>query len=386
MNDNRSRQVLIRTLPLGHNYGGLLQAFALQHIVRQLGFEPETDDTQPPTLLGRGARVYMKLKPKLWKYPLTMAEVRNLANSRLLDFKNSHISGVGHHAFRSRPRKSLLRKYHAFIVGSDQVWRPAYGDVVANTFGFLDHDLHAVLLSYAASFGSSGIDEYTPDLRTASSTAVSRLTGVSVREHSGVEMVRQLWGRTDAQCHIDPTLLLTREDYDSLLLDGVAVGDRSKVVSYILDPSPEKSQLAISAATVLQTSVQELMRPEPPSIEAYRTDPHQYMKISVEDWLAEIRGARFLITDSFHGCVFAIIFRVPFAVVPNINRGTARFDSLLSLLQLNGRAISVGSAPRHLSELIAREPDWESASALTESERERSLSYLSSLLNRQTPT
>ncbi|MCK5603217.1 polysaccharide pyruvyl transferase family protein, partial [Candidatus Pacearchaeota archaeon] len=94
----------------------------------------------------------------------------------------------------------------------------------------------------------------------------------------------------------------------------------------------------------------------------------------VEDWLMAFRDAEFIITDSFHGCIFSIIFNKPFLAIGNEQRGLARFKSLLSISGLERRLIS------HIKDLtdekIVESIDWNRVNSLIEKERQKSLNFL----------
>src|SRR5690606_26995111 len=86
-------------------------------------------------------------------------------------------------------------------------------------------------------------------------------------------------------------------------------------------------------------------------LKEFRTKPH--LVDSVEDWLKAFRDAAFIVTDSFHGCVFSILFKKPFITVGNENRGLNRFHSLLSMFSISQRLTSPGPSIHLLDEAIS---------------------------------
>ena len=94
---------------------------------------------------------------------------------------------------------------------------------------------------------------------------------------------------------------------------------------------------------------------------------------SVSKWLVGFRDAQFVVTDSFHGMVFSIIFNKPFIVILNIERGASRFISLLSMLHLENRVVAVGE---ELRKELLMPVDYESVNKILDSLKETSLDYL----------
>ena len=122
---------------------------------------------------------------------------------------------------------------------------------------------------------------------------------------------------------IDPTLLLDKADYEQLCAD-IPVESTPFTAVYVLDKSLPKMQLIQKLASEI-------------GLPTKIFSAHHGMTLSIEEWLAMFRDARYLITDSFHGTAFSIIFNKPFVAIGNENRGMTRFNSLLSLFGLKER-------------------------------------------------
>ena len=176
---------------------------------------------------------------------------------------------------------------------------------------------------------------------------LQKFNAVSVREQSGIELCKKYLGRKDVQWVLDPTMLLSKEDYECLIPQDIkASGD---LMCYVLDDNPSVSTLIKRVAEegnykafyansrVNDSKLPNKERIQPP----------------VEQWLAGFRDARLVITDSFHACVFSILFHKPFVVIGNKTRGYSRFESLLKLFGLENRLIENVSQfePSHLNSL-----------------------------------
>lgn len=370
-------KVAILTLPLGHNYGGILQAYALSTILKESGHDVSILDRRAkPIPYHRQAKQALRSireKLRLWTNPPSAPPSCLLSQDfeNLKRFIRMHLPLTeelkSSHTLRRHYRS---KQYEFLLIGSDQVWRPRYAPNLLENFGsFLDStDARG---SYAASFGvshwelSSGETQLCREL-------LKRFGGISVRESSGIDLCKQHF-RIDAEHHVDPTLLLTNRKY-SQLLTGEYSRFTDAVANYILDETPFTRFISSRVARYLgkrEESFFPWMAPAAGDLLRTRVHPH------VEDWLMLFRDASFIITDSFHGCVFSIIFNKPFLALGNIRRGLARFKSLLAQLDLENHLIL--GHELELSHALA-DVKWDKVNEIISQERERSIEYLSKIL------
>lgn len=188
--------------------------------------------------------------------------------------------------------------------------------------------------SYAASFGVNSC-EYTLDQRRTCSLLLKKFCAVSVREFSAINICRNYFG-VEAEQVLDPTLLLSVDDYKSLIRKENTETSKGNMLVYILDRTKEKINLAEKIA---RDKGLQLLWLDSPDEQNEDSGLKEHVKISVERWLRSFDDAEFVLTDSFHGCVFSIIFKKQFIVLGNRERGLDRFDSLLTLLSLRNRLI-----------------------------------------------
>lgn len=348
------KKVLILTQPLRTNYGGLLQAFALQKVVKDLGFEVLTDN--PFFLRDLSLRKRMKdfaarfvygvlrgdkkYKP-LFKRRLKREDYEYAAQN-ILPFIEKRIANIDFFGGQAQPSRQDIDKFDYYICGSDQVWRRRYGDVKRYFFDFLKaRETTADVpikrrFSYSASFGLDNIDEYSKQEKQDCRELIKSFSSVSVRERDAIKIVEQEFSFSAVQT-LDPTLLLEKEDYISL------IGNTSKQESeepylfvYILDKSEQKKELIDILSRRLNLRVKDIMPKKD-----WKTSKKDTESVfpAVEEWLDCFDKADFVLTDSFHGTVFSIIFNKPFLSVGNKDRGLIRFTSLLSLFGLEDRLI-----------------------------------------------
>lgn len=228
--------------------------------------------------------------------------------------------------------------YPIYIVGSDQVWRN-WGyknekDELGMYFlNFIDNDMPN-RIAYAASFGQ---DELSQAMISSSFTKyieqyVKEFDHISMREKTGIELLKKTWG-VEADLVLDPTMLLTNEDYNQIISQASSNLEKVKpVFVYCLEYTSGKQKI-----------VSDILNEK--SVNASYILPYELEVLPpIEQWLKNFSESEYIITDSFHGTVFAIIFNKPFLVVSRPDGGISRLETLLGLFGLNGRLLSEKNA------------------------------------------
>lgn len=320
-------KVGIVTQSLANNYGGILQNYALQVTLKSLGHTPVTIDFKCPplelkTYLCALAKALVAYLIPSKRRPLPKRDI-NRRSITMEEFVSKYISKtqqVDHYY------SGLIDEYgfEALIVGSDQVWRPVYNYYPEDMFLRFATDIDIPKIAYAASFGVDNW-EFTTDETIICRQLAHKFQSISVREKSGIDLCREFL-QTEAVEVVDPTLLLSRCDYE-LLCKTIPVYNKKILAAYVLDLNKEKEcfikQLAIKNGL---------------EVVLFRADLN--CSLSIEEWIAMFRDSTFIVTDSFHGTVFSIIFNKPFLSIPNMTRGISRFVSLLDNFGLAHRMIS----------------------------------------------
>lgn len=384
-----AKRIGLLTLPLHTNYGGILQAVALRKALNDLGKEVVLLDREPQkSLLHHAGMAAARLLPveALARVARTGGERPGWLRTRIGNIagtvKTNRRKRV-HQAFiaeqlpqRTRPLKNTdaLRQALAehgidgVVVGSDQVWRVRYqpGNAVEDYFLGFAPDATVRKVSYAASFGV-GQWEYPQHTATAR-RLLARFDAVSVREASAVEICESEFGLGGASHVVDPTLLVEPGFYDAML-GTTRPGSRPVILEYVLDPDPAFARLGADLEAVLGPH--------------YTRRPlvldSQDVPVDVPTWLRAFKEADFVVTDSFHGTVFSIIFRKNFIAVINVARGADRFLSLLSSLGLENRAVTAQGRDNALK--MALEPiDYDEVERRLSVLRARSADFLQAAL------
>lgn len=381
-----SRRVLIKTLPFHSNYGGILQAYALQCAIRSLGHQAVVDTAEPASWQQRvrdnvwdmRRRTRMLLPARVdwtWRAPREVAAPQKSFIRRYL----SAPSAI-RRADTPPARARLSRRFDTFVVGSDQVWRAAYAPIPPYFLDVIEHTQGPTprRISYAASFGRDDIDEYSTEDRARATQLVGRFDAISVREDSGVRICAEEFG-VRAERHLDPTLLLTPSQYFALIVRSLGNAEvaAGRTLVYRLDPSEAMARTENRIAERIGARpMYFLPDAAPASYAEYAADRTRFDRPSVERWLAAFASADFVVTDSYHGCVFSILFNRPFVVHANARRGTARFDTLLNVFGLEHHRVSDAD---DIDERVFA-PDWSPVNATLDAERARAFAFLRSAL------
>lgn len=305
----------ILTQPLKANYGGILQNWALQQVLIKLGHEPITIDLLPQPSLSRFILSTVK-SLILWFIPSKRRKFIRWHYKRSPLFEKFVENKIRKTDVCHRYSMDLVQKYHldALIVGSDQIWRPIYNrDVLYDMFLRFAKDFKGKKIAYAASFGV-GQWEFTEEQTRICSSLVQMFDAVSVREESGVRLCEE-YLKINAIPVLDPTFLVEKEAYLKLC-SHVPKREEAFLAAYVLDASSE-----------VEDVIKEEARKMGIMVRRYSADATA--ELTVEEWISIFRDASFIVTDSFHGTVFSIIFGKPFRCVANIERGNARFLDLL---------------------------------------------------------
>lgn len=379
----------ILTQPLHNNYGGLLQNYALQKVLQRKGIEPETID-------------HGSLKVEWWKEVIIKCQdyVRLLIHPSLLKDKKYQptpkelavISRNTRHFIDTyivhtdpfRTGKELKEiviagNYDGFVVGSDQCWRPRYsGGFLKEMFlSFVDDTDSIKRVAYAASFGTDQW-EYSNEMTSVCRLLANKFNCISVREESGVKLCRKHLG-VEATHVLDPTMLLSKEDYYELVKQEKEPQSPGDLFYYILDPNPKKTEF-IQGIAKKEQLVPFTVLPKCQAENRTKKDIKRHIEDcvypSVTSWLRGFVDAKMVVVDSFHGAVFSIIFNKPFWIIANPDRGNARFTSLLQLFEIEDRLLQIDQ----LHEVnYKKEINWRRANEIKSEMTTCSLSVLNCL-------
>ena len=374
--------IAIITLPLHTNYGGLLQAYALKHTLEQQGHKVDVIDLKDKMPAPKGLKapfIYIRrMASAIFKGTEVFREKRYarelpVVAANTSKFVDKYISPRMVNEYKDINEG----EYDAFVVGSDQVWRPLYFRNIEDAFLRFAEGWDVKRIAYAASFGTDRLEyEYTQ--LEACGKLLEQFDAVSVREDSAVRMCEE-WLDYEGAVHVaDPVMLLDASELAELAKRaGESEGHPAagRILTYILDPSKEKSAAVdfisrVSSAQVYDASVNPYARELP---------LNERVVPSVEKWIAGFAEADFVVTDSFHGCVLSILMHKKFLAVGNSRRGMARLSSLLDMFGLDGRLVH-GIDPEDDGEYFLSDIDWEAVDEKLKAFKEHSEKFLADAL------
>lgn len=262
-------------------------------------------------------------------------------------------------------------KYSAFLVGSDQLWLPSNISADYYTLSFVPDNIRKI--SYATSFGVSSL----PQKQAESAKAfLPRMDFLSVREKSGQELVKKLTG-LNAELVCDPTLLLKREQWNSLIKPEKIIKE-PYIFCYFLGNNRFSRQCAKRLARKTGLKIVALQQ-----LDTYVKNDEKFADIAPydidpADFVNLIRNATFVCTDSFHGTVFSVINHKRFFSFRRFTEQTtmstnSRIDSLLSVIGLENRIINT---PDDFRTQLKIKTDYSEVDGKLNTFRENSLAFL----------
>lgn len=354
-------RIALLNLPLDSNFGGNLQRYALITFLKKLGYNIE--------------HINLRINYQLPWYKIPFAYTKRIflkvfRNDKRPIFLEKHLKETDYqkiqaidtfykkyiphtNAITKKTELHKLASYDAYIVGSDQVWRKRMTCQLGLNTYFLDFvkNQNAIKIAYSVSLGNSN-NELTPKNIKHLRNLYKQFKAVSVREDSALELFQHYQWMTPQAIHtVDPTFLLSKEDYIKLINAGNTISPDGDLFCYILDQNDEKEK-------VIQETAQKL------DLKPFYITINE--NISIEQWLRAFHDSKYVITDSYHGLVFSIIFNKPFLLLENEKRGNARFESILKMFNLKANS---------------EKYDWNYINLTIKKEQERSIIFLQKALS-----
>lgn len=365
----------ILTLPLHTNYGGIIQAYALQTILQNMGHEVCIINKDIFSL-SISDKIIINLKKAIKNIFLGRKEVLFLEDRRkkeykfigknILEFVDTNLNLINVKEYIDVPQT-----FDAIIVGSDQVWRAQYMNPIENAFFKFAEKWNVKRISYAASFGGSEW-KYSSVQTENCKKLVNQFNRVSVREESGVQLCRD-YLKIEATHVLDPTMLLPIDEYINIIEQ---VKDKKEIkdglFAYVLNYQDTISLSIDKVSKILNIA------PFYASTDRRDVQLEKRKTLKMGDWLNCFYKARFVVTDSFHACVFSILFKKPFLVLLN-NDGNERIYSLLKMFNLEDRIIN--SVEEISKQILSAEINWLRVTEMLEEQKSKSIDFLCGALS-----
>lgn len=359
-------KVKIITFHWATNYGAVLQAYALQKFLSDAGHEVELIDYVPRRYKQTFLRCFGSLKP--WCIGASLGKY--FKERKIKSFRKSYLHLTGSYdtleQLRNNPPEGDV-----FICGSDQIWNTSfmkYGEGKATTTYFLDFGgARPIRIAYAASFGCL---TYPPEIEFIARPLLRDFQAISVREESGAAILKRM-GFDKVSLMPDPALLLRGKDYERLLPSELSAKKDGKCFFYILH---DKQHLIADVHLYFRDVLRE---------NNASTGSIRFSAMGIEQWLSLIKSSKIVVTNSFHGIVFSILFKRRFiALLAEGSHGgmNDRVVSLLSRLGLSSR-ILMTCDPLLIRRLLDDDIDWPQVDANVDGMRQQAALFLAENMN-----
>lgn len=337
-------KIAIVTITGEANYGNSLQNYAVEHTLKNMGCKVVTlmpnYDCEPFTILMKSivysalfdkSHSYIKNRRKKQKEPLT------LRRKRFCKFNKKFLNMKAERSFDD---------YDFVVCGSDQVWNFTLEVIYKDLPFYLCQSVpRNKRISISASIGT---DEIPSEYLSTAKKGFEEMKSVSVREEKAKQIIEDLTGRKDVVVTIDPTLMLSADEWRKISKKPKYIETKQKILlTYFLgDMSEEVNKYILKISETYDWKIVNLANEwvalgKSSENEEYYTDPSEFL------WLIE--HCELMMTDSFHGCVFSTIFRKPFRWFSrnekNLANMNSRMDTLFKKLNLGEWCIGTVEEP-----------------------------------------
>lgn len=311
------------------NYGSALQAYALQQKLLSMGYDNEIIDYLYPTPLKRKhslkswiCDMIVFLRNAIVGFP-TKRKKRRFECFYKTNFKLSK-------SYTKDTISSNSPLYDAYITGSDQVWNPKFAGTDTNFFlAFAPED--KLKISYASSFATSKVNN---ELKSLYAKYLSRYNFISVREVSGTYIVKELTGREATVC-CDPTILLSSEEWEALAVQSTLRINYKYILVYVLGYMIGNVYDDVQKITeyVQKTLGMKVIYLVGRKEDAFLPNSRLIKDAGPSEFIYLIKNADFVITTSFHGVAFSLVFDRPLlGVVDKEKVDDSRIQSILNIV------------------------------------------------------
>ena len=339
----------------GYNYGAQLTQYSIYRVLSDLGYDSIMIERPEMDFVGGNCSTPFLFKENPYPSFALCERYETLEDMR-----------------------DINRYADTFIVPSDQLWSSVFAEKDLFALGYVNND--KTKISYATSFGHFPHNWAKAD-RAREAFFLKQFDALSVRERSGVRILRESFGLEATQV-LDPVFLCGKEVFDALAEKSVYRCDCGFVFSFVLDPSRRKQTIVESLCNDMKLGnkgMTDVMRGE--------QDRREWSlplleNATIEDLLACIRQSEFVITDSYHGVCFSLIFNKPFVAIANSERGKTRFVSVLEQFGLEDRLIDI-EAEEPISLSFPLELDYSTVNDLVAEKAKQSLLWLKEKLEQK---
>lgn len=354
------KKIAIITIFDENNYGNRLQNYALQNVLEKYTCKVDTINNK----CSKGGLKRQIKELCIYVYKKFDKKIEIERRNNFNDFTKKFIRLYNKKIYTGEKNLFLNDEYDKFVIGSDQIWNYNFRNGFGN-FEFALFSEKKKCISYAASFG---IDEIPDDKKNLYINGLNHLQKISVREKEGVEIINKLVNRNSTLV-LDPTMLLTPNDWLKISKKPQNMTNKKYVLTYFLG---EKKYEKID-------EIKKYIEDDFDIININDINQPNYYICGPCEFIYLFNKASIILTDSFHACVFSILFEKNFFVFERINKNVAkmnsRIDTLLNKFNLNDRKID------SLNEnIIKNNIDYTDIKVILNDEIKKSFEYLKTAL------
>lgn len=304
------KKVGIITIYDENNYGNRLQNYAVQEVLKSMNFDVETI-----------RNINLENEKEYQEYLNKMLPERR---EKFLEFNKENMSN-SELIFHNNIDDKFHEEYDYFVVGSDQIWNHNYNDRFSDFVFATFAPIHK-RISFSASFGVSNVSKE----HHSRYDGLEEMKAISVREDAGKDIVKDITGRDDAVVLIDPTMMLSAEKWSTVMKKPEQLKTDKYILKYFLGKvSDEKEKEIQRFAKENDCTVIDIL------------DKDSFFATGPSEFLYLIKNSFLVLTDSFHSCVFSIIFERPFLIFErdevNMNNMYSRIETLLNKFELKNK-------------------------------------------------
>lgn len=370
------KKVGIITLNDNNNYGNRLQNLATQKVLTELGFNAETIINETVDRKNRNIKYYIKRfsikKMREVIYQIIKRKVINKKKENYITIQerrknfedfNKNITFSEYIINEYKNLENIEKQYDYFVVGSDQVWNPYLQHI--KDVNFLMFSPKEKNIAYAASFG---VEKIPGDIQEKYKKGLNNFSEISVREDKGQEIVESIINRK-ATVTLDPTMLLTTDEWLEFSKRPQRVPNKKYMLICFLGKVTKKRKEYFDK--IARENEFEI-------VNLNKINEKNYYTIGPSEFIYMLENASLVFTDSFHVCVFSILFKKTFYVLErkgtNINMNS-RIDTLLNKFNLRDRNLKC------LDDGISLNYDYSGIDSILERERKKSMDFLEKALD-----
>lgn len=357
------KKIGILTINDYNNYGNRIQNYALQVYLEKMGYSIETIENntktdklcdKPKKLKQNNSNILKKIRNKL-KYYFNIKNFK-MREKNFKAFNIECIKSSKYHINESDIPSDLKEQYDYFVIGSDQVWNPTFKHMSLIDFAMFSPKEKNI--AYAASFGIGQIEEIFLDIYK---NGLSNINNISVREQTGAEIVKKIIGK-DVQVVLDPTMLLTETDWEKLLKSHPRKIKEKYLFTYFLgELTKERRRFLKNIAKKNNLKIVDVSK------------YGKYYYVGPNEFVSLIKNSEVVITDSFHACALALLFKVRFYAMERKEKMESMNSRIMTLVnKFNLKDVFINEEKKDIS---LERLDHSNIDEILNVEREKSLKF-----------